>query len=79
MMGQAAYRFLVHRNMNFFGLIKPDENDSNVDEGLAYLFAGLGFYSQFKFGFKPPFPLNLVLWPFGIAEYYIKWTITKET
>jgi hypothetical protein len=78
MMAQATYRFCLHRNMSLFGLIKPDEKDSYVDEALSYTFAVIGFYSQFKFGFQPPFPLNFVLWPFSIAEYYIKWTITKD-
>jgi hypothetical protein len=25
-----------------------------------------------------PFPLNLVMWPFGVADAYIQWTITSE-
>jgi hypothetical protein len=34
---------------------------------------------QFKLGSKLLPPLNLVLWPFSMAEYYIKWSITKKS
>jgi hypothetical protein len=78
MMAQATYRFCLHRNVSMFGLIKPNEKESYFDEVLSFVFAGLGFYTQFHLGFKLPSPLNLLLAPFSIAEYYIKWTITKK-
>lgn len=79
MMAQAAYRFCLHRNMTIFGLVQPNEKDSYLDEVLSYLFAGIGFYVQFNAGFKLPYILSLPLFPFSLAEYYIKWTITKKT
>jgi hypothetical protein len=78
MMAQATYRFCLHRNITLFGFIKQNEKDSQVDEFLSYLFAGLGFYTQFVLGFKLPSPLNLLLSPFTIAEYYLRWTITSK-
>lgn len=78
MMANATYRFCLHRNIDLFGLIKPDAKDSFVDEGFSYLFATIGFYTQFRFGFQVPFPFNVVLFPVSMMEYYIKWSITKE-
>eukprot|EP00977_Amphora_coffeiformis_P011073 scaffold2655_cov179-Amphora_coffeaeformis.AAC.6 len=78
MMAQAFYQFCVYRNIDLFGLIPPDNTKSVVDEALSYVFAGLGFYVQFKSGFTLPAPLNLLLWPLQLAEQYIRWTITKK-
>lgn len=78
MMAQAVYQFCVHREMKLFGWIPDNHTESNVDEILSYIFAALGFYFQFRNKFALPFPLNLVLWPFEFAEYYIRWTITAK-
>jgi hypothetical protein len=78
MMARATYHFCVHRKINLFGLIPDDHTTSNVDEILSYAFAALGFYFQFRQRFTLPFPLNVILFPFEIAEYYIKWTITSR-
>jgi len=75
MMAQAVYGFCVYHNMKF---LPADHADSNLDEILSYLFAGLGFYFQFMNKFSLPAPLNLILWPFQVAEYYIRWSITKN-
>lgn len=77
MMARAAYFFCVQRGINLFGLIPKDHEDSRADEILSYIFAGAGFYTQFRLGFKAPFPLNLLLWPFQVLEWWIRWTITK--
>jgi hypothetical protein len=78
MMSRALYQLLVSRRIRLFGLIPENHEDTLVDEALQYLFAGLGFYSQFKNNFSLPFPLNVVLLPFQFAEYYIRWTITRR-
>lgn len=77
MMARATYLFCVHRNIKLGGLIPEDHSASLLDEGLSYIFAALGFYFQFKMGFDLPFPLNFLLWPFQLGEYYLRWTITK--
>lgn len=69
MMANAAYHFCLHHKIFLFGLINADSSKSFVDEALSYVFAGLGFYVQFKSGFSLPSPLNLVLWPLG--EYLL--------
>jgi hypothetical protein len=77
MMARATYQALVHRNIRLFGLIPEDHSKTAVDEVLSYLFAGLGFYTQFRLGFQLPTPFNILLFPFEFAEYYIRWSITK--
>lgn len=76
MMAQATYQFLAHREI--FGLLaSKDHNESVLDEALSYIFAALGFYTQFRAGFSLPVPLNYILWPFQLAETYLRWSITK--
>lgn len=77
MMARASYQFCLYREIKLFGLIPDDHTQSAVDEVLSYVFAALGFYVQFRAGFKLPFPFNLLLWPFEIAEYCIRWSITR--
>lgn len=59
-----------------------DQNFENthVDEFLGYVIALCGLYSQIGqgFSFEVPFPLNLVTWPFDIAERWIQWQITRK-
>jgi hypothetical protein len=44
--------------------------------GLAgWALAAIGFYFQWCMGFGMPFPLNIILFPFGVAEWYIKWDV----
>jgi len=79
MMAQATYQALAIRNIDLFGLISSkDHNDSSLDEGLSYVFAALGFYSQFRVGFAIPTLLKPILWPFKLAEYYLRWSVTKS-
>ena len=79
MMALALFEACKHRKITLFGLIPEDANQSIVDEVLSYVFAGLGFYVQFRSGFSLPAPLKLLLWPLEVAEYYIRWTITKKS
>ena len=80
MMAQAIYQFLVVREIKLGGLLKsPDHNESNLDEYLSFVFAGLGFFFQLKSGFSLPFPLNFVLFPFRFAENWIKWSLIKRS
>ena len=78
-MAKAAYMALLIRNITLRGLIKADLNESYFDEVLSYVFAGIGFFWQFKAGFKVPFPLTLLLWPFDVIEYWLRWSITTKS
>ncbi|GKY95106.1 hypothetical protein MPSEU_000474600 [Mayamaea pseudoterrestris] len=77
MMARALYAFCLAHRVRLGGFIPEKHEDTYIDEIFAYTFAALGFYFQFKSGFNLPFPLNLILWPFDIAEFYIRWSITK--
>lgn len=80
MMAQALYQFLVAHDIKLGGLVtSPDHNESSLDEALSYVFAGLGFFVQFRSGFSLPFPLNVLLFPFQLAENWIRWSITKRS
>ncbi|KAL7543578.1 hypothetical protein ACHAXR_013028 [Thalassiosira sp. AJA248-18] len=57
---------------------EKDHQDTYADEIASYVFAGLGFYFQYNMSFSAPFPLNIVLFPVGVAEQYIRWAVTKE-
>jgi len=48
-----------------------------LDEVGGYTLAALGFYVQWQFGFGTPFPLSIVMLPFDVIEWYIRWTITS--
>jgi hypothetical protein len=76
-MARALYAFCVAHRLKLAGLIPDRHEDTYADELFSYLFAFLGFYYQFRMGFDIPLPLSLVLWPFNLAEYYIRWSITK--
>ena len=77
MMSRALYQELIERKIDLGGLIPMDHSKSNIDELMSYGFAFLGFYFQYKCGFTVPFPLSLLLFPVNIAEYMIRWSITK--
>jgi len=79
MIGRSFCHFCSHHGYTLGGMIKPNHEDTQVDEVLSYVFAAIGFYFQYKIGFKVPAPFNLLLWPFGTAEYYIRWSVTKRT
>lgn len=76
-MARTVQRICVKKGLTFFGMIPEKHEDTNLDEILSYLLAAGGFYFQFKLGFDMPFPFDWLLWPFELAEYYIRWTITK--
>lgn len=57
---------------------QKNHDDTSMDEIASYIFGGLGFYFQFTHSFDAPFPLNIILWPVELAEYYIRWSITNE-
>jgi len=57
-------------------VIPEDLADTQIDEWMSYGLAALGVYVQFKMNFDIKFPLNIPLFPFEFAEYYIRWSVT---
>lgn len=77
MMSRSIMAACYKHGWTFGGLIPENHEDTSIDEVMSYVFAGLGFYFQYKVGFHMPFPFNFLLFPFEMAENYIQWTITK--
>jgi len=73
-MSRALMKIARKRGVSF---VPEKHEDTSMDEIASYVFAALGFYFQFKLGFKVPSPFNYILAPFEMAEYWIRWTITK--
>ena len=78
-MARAGHAALVERNINLGGLIKENHEDTMLDEMLSYAFAALGFISQLHIGFKLSFPFNLLLWPFELGEWCVRWLVTSSS
>jgi len=58
------------------GPISLSHEETYVDELLGFGLAAIGFATQFSFGFTLPFPFNVVMLPFTLVEWYIRWSIT---
>ena len=43
----------------------------------GYSVAALGLALQWQWGFSLPFPLNIVMLPFDLVEWYIRWTVSS--
>ena len=62
-----------------------EPNRSFGEQVVGFAVGGLGFYTQMetqykhKFAFAVPFPVNLVTWPFDVAERSIQWYITDHS
>ena len=58
-------------------------NTAMLEDIIGFIVAGVGFWTQFQaqyknnFSFEVPFPINLITWPFDLAEKWIQWQITK--
>ena len=78
MIARSFCNFCYFHKIELGGLIKENHEDTVLDETLSYVFAALGFYFQFMIGFKVPAPFNMILFPFGWVETWIRWSITKK-
>ena len=58
-------------------IIALQDEHTYVDEIFGYTVALFGVWVQFQWGFGVPFPLNLVMWPFDVLEWYIRWSVTS--
>ncbi len=57
---------------------RKDHEETNVDEVASYAFAAIGFYIQYSMSFAVPFPLNVFLLPVELADYCLRWAVTKQ-
>lgn len=49
--------------------------ESLYDDYVGYAIASMGLYFQLRYSFAIPFPLNVVLWPVTILEWWLCWFI----
>jgi len=58
------------------GLISPlKEEDTYIAEVAGYALALMGCYCQWSWGFSAPFPLNILLMPFTLVEWTLRWSV----
>eukprot|EP01065_Artemidia_motanka_P049497 TRINITY_DN8222_c0_g2_i1.p1 TRINITY_DN8222_c0_g2~~TRINITY_DN8222_c0_g2_i1.p1 ORF type:complete len:359 (+),score=96.87 TRINITY_DN8222_c0_g2_i1:88-1164(+) len=65
-----------HRSMKFaraHGYCKSIEPGSFFDDAVGYVVAAAGLYTQLLLGFNIPFPLNVVLLPVSVLEWWLVW------
>lgn len=52
-------------------------DEARLVEVVGYAVALFGFYTQFVHGFGLPFPFNIVMLPFTLVEWYVRWSMTS--
>ena len=67
---------------------EEDEYENHVasllENSIAVIVGGIGLYTQLdyqsknNFSFEVPFPINLITWPFDVAERWVQWYITEK-
>lgn len=77
MMTRALMKIATKKGWAIGELMAKDDKETVLDEYIAYAIAFAGFYFQWKISFAIPFPLNLIFFPFGMAEQSIRWSITS--
>jgi len=80
MLARSGLIALRQRNITLGGIIKThDHTKTNMDEYAAYGLTALGFLFQLYFRLSPPFPLNIVLFPFHMAEWALRYGVMKAS
>ena len=57
------------------GYAHIDHEKTYLDEIVGFALAAAGLVFQLRFGFGLPFPLNILLLPFSLAEYFLIWMV----
>jgi hypothetical protein len=65
----------ILKHLNDTGYMTVDPEESYLDEALGWGVAAFGAMWQVWNGFGLPFPLNLLLLPFRVVEYYLNWIV----
>ena len=63
--------------LNRTGRVKLAEDDTYLDEMAGFALAACGCYFQWRTGWAPPFPMNIVMLPFTAVEWYVRWSVTS--
>lgn len=75
MFGRHILGYLSGINM----ISKEHKDNHNLAAFLGYVAAFCGIYFQISYGFRLPFPLNVLLFPFTILEYALVWIVHHST
>jgi hypothetical protein len=67
----------VYCNRKGYFHLKHEE--TNIDEVVGWLLAGLGVYFQIHHGFSLPFPLNILMFPLTFVEWAIIWCVSDTS
>ena len=78
MFSRGLMNYLNKKGFKKFFFLSLEGESSHVDEIVGYAIAALGVYVQWNLGFGMPFPVNIIMWPMDIVEWYIRVEITKE-
>mmetsp|Transcript_21089 Transcript_21089/g.45992 ORF Transcript_21089/g.45992 Transcript_21089/m.45992 type:complete len:336 (+) Transcript_21089:183-1190(+) len=79
MLARSGNKALRSHKITLGGLIQEDQVNANLDEYAAYGFAAIGFCFQMYFRLNPPFPLNIILSPFSLGEWALRYGMMKAT
>lgn len=64
--------------MDKMGYVSINPDETYIDEIAGYCLAGIGLWFQLSMGFTLPFPLNLLLLPFTILEWWLMWLVNSS-
>jgi len=70
MMSRAGFQYLAKQDGKEY-----HQEDSIIDEVVGYSAAAIGIFLQIQSGFGLPFPVNIIMFPFTFAEWWIRWTL----
>lgn len=79
MMARSGLIALKKRNIDVEGMITNPKHKKHLEDNAAYTFAALGFLFQLYFRLSPPFPINIILFPFRIAEWALRYGVMKAS
>ena len=79
MLSKHGLAALKDRNIDVGALLLSSKDDEVVAEYAAYAFAATGFLFQLYNRMSPPFPLNILLFPFTMAEWALRYGVMKAS
>jgi hypothetical protein len=81
MLSRHGIAALKARNIDLGGMLANirDLDATKADEYAAYAFAATGFLFQLYNRMNPPFPLNIILFPFTMAEWALRYGVMKAS
>lgn len=78
MLSRSGIKALRERNVDIEGMIGADLA-KEVDDHAAFGFAAIGFLFQLYCRLSPPFPFNIIMFPFKMAEWALRYGVMKAS